>query len=171
MKALFPAEFVDAAEMLLAELRRRGLRLATVESCTGGLVAGLLTEIPGASVVVERGLVTYSNAAKSDLAGLSSALIDAHGAVSTEVARAMAEGGLVHAPVDLVIAVTGIAGPDGGSAAKPVGLVYVAVASKRGPTLTRECRFGSIGRAAIRLASVKAAVELARRAVTSEARD
>jgi nicotinamide-nucleotide amidase len=171
MKALFPAELVDAAEALLAELRRRGLRLATVESCTGGLVAGLLTEIPGASVVVERGLVTYSNAAKSDLAGVSPALIDAHGAVSAEVARAMAEGGLAHAPVDLVMAVTGIAGPDGGSAAKPVGLVYVAVASKRGPTLTRECRFGSIGRAAIRLASVKAAVELARRAVTSEARD
>jgi nicotinamide-nucleotide amidase len=171
MTALFPADAIHDAEALLSELKRRGLRLATVESCTGGLVAGLLTEIVGASAVVERGFVTYSNDAKSDLVGVDPSLIAAYGAVSEEVARAMAEGGLDHAPADLVIAVTGIAGPDGGTPAKPVGLVYLAVASKAGPTLTRECRFGSVGRTAIRLASVRGAVELARRAVSVEDRD
>jgi len=170
MKALFPVDLVENAEALLAELKRCGLRLATVESCTGGLLAGLLTEIAGASAVVERGFITYSNVAKSEQVGVDPALIDAHGAVSVEVARAMAEGGLTHAPVDVAVAVTGIAGPDGGSAQKPVGLVYLAVASKLGPTLTRECRFGSIGRAQIRLASVSAAIELARRAVSAEGR-
>jgi nicotinamide-nucleotide amidase len=162
MKAVFPVDLIRDAEALLAELKRRGLRLATVESCTGGLVAGLLTEIAGASTVVERGFITYSNDAKSELVGVDPALIAAHGAVSEEVARAMAEGGLTHAPVGFVIAVTGIAGPDGGSAEKPVGLVYLAVASKVGATLTRECRFGSIGRTQIRLASVRGAVDLAR---------
>ena len=171
MTALFPVDLIDEAEALLAEFRRRGLRLATVESCTGGLVAGLLTEIAGASAVVERGFVTYSDNAKSELVGVDPALIDVHGAVSEEVARAMAEGGLAHAPVDLAIAVTGIAGPDGGSPDKPVGLVYFAAAPRGRPTLVRECRFGSIGRTAIRLASVKAAIELARRAVSSEGRD
>jgi nicotinamide-nucleotide amidase len=171
MTALFPVDLIHEAEALLAELKRRGLRLATVESCTGGLVAGLLTEIAGASAVVERGFVTYSDNAKSELVGVDPALIDVHGAVSEEVARAMAEGGLAHAPVDLAIAVTGIAGPDGGSPDKPVGLVYFAAAPRGRPTLTRECRFGSIGRRAIRLASVKAAIELARRAVSSEGRD
>jgi nicotinamide-nucleotide amidase len=170
MTALFPADLIHEAEALLSELKRRGLRLATVESCTGGLVAGLLTEIAGASAVVERGFVTYSNDAKSDLVGVEPTLIAAHGAVSEVVARAMAEGGLARAPVDLAIAVTGIAGPDGGTPAKPVGLVYLAVASKAGPTLTCECRFGSIGRTAIRLASVRAAIDLARRAVSAEGR-
>jgi nicotinamide-nucleotide amidase len=167
---LFSVDLVESAEALLAELKRRGLRLATAESCTGGLLAGLLTEIPGASAVLERGFVTYSNEAKSELTGVDPALIKAHGAVSAEVARAMAEGGLAHAPVDLAIAVTGIAGPDGGSPEKPVGLVYLAVASKVGATLTRECRFGSIGRTPIRLASVRAALELARQAVSAAAR-
>jgi nicotinamide-nucleotide amidase len=170
MSALFPVDLVHDAEALLAELKRLGFRLATVESCTGGLLAGLLTEVPGASVVVERGFVTYSNTSKSGLAGVDPALIDAHGAVSAEVARAMAEGGLVHAPVDLAIAVTGIAGPDGGSPEKPVGLVYLAVARKSGGTLVREFRFGSIGRSAIRLASVKAAIELARQAASATGR-
>jgi nicotinamide-nucleotide amidase len=170
MSALFLVDLVHDAEALLAELKRLGFRLATVESCTGGLLAGLLTEVPGASVVVERGFVTYSNASKSDLAGVNPALIEAHGAVSAEVARAMAEGGLAHAPVDLAIAVTGIAGPDGGSREKPVGLVYLAVASKSGGTLVRECRFGNVGRTAIRLASVRSAVELARQAVSATAR-
>lgn len=171
MKALFPVDLVEEAEALLAQLKRRGLRLATVESCTGGLLTGLLTEIAGASAVVERGYVTYSYEAKSDLVGVDQTLIAAHGAVSEEVVRAMAEGGLARAPVDLVIAVTGIAGPDGGSAEKPVGLVYLAVASRLGPTLMRECRFGSIGRAKIRLASVRSAVELARRAVSLQGPD
>jgi nicotinamide-nucleotide amidase len=170
MTALFTADLIHEAEALLSELKRFGLRLATVESCTGGLVAGLLTEFPGASVVVERGLVTYSNEAKTELAGVDAALIKARGAVSEEVARAMAEGGLKRAPVDIAVAVTGIAGPDGGSAEKPVGLVYVAAARKGSPTLAREYRFGSIGRTAIRLASVKAAVALARQAVSAAGR-
>lgn len=166
MKALFPVDLVRDAEALLAELKRRGLRLATVESCTGGLLAGLLTEVAGASAVLERGLVTYSNESKSDLVGVDPALIGGHGAVSEEVARAMAEGALAHAPVDVAIAVTGIAGPVGGTAAKPVGLAYLAVASKAGATLAQECRFGSIGRTEIRLAGVRGAVALARRAVS-----
>ncbi len=171
MKALFPVDLVEDAEALLSQLKRRGLRVATVESCTGGLLAGLLTEIAGASAVVERGFITYSNEAKSELVGVAPALIAAHGAVSEEVARAMAEGGLARAPVDLAIAVTGIAGPDGGSAEKPVGLVYLAVADRLGSTLMRECRFGSIGRTQIRLASLANAVELARAAVSSQGLD
>jgi nicotinamide-nucleotide amidase len=170
MKALFPVDLVEDAEALLSELKRRGLRLATVESCTGGLVAGLLTEIPGSSAVVERGFVTYSNEAKTELVGVDAALIAAHGAVSADVARAMAEGALARAAADVAIAVTGIAGPDGGSVEKPIGLVYVAAARKGAAPLVRECRFGSIGRTQIRLASVKAAIDLARQAVSAAAR-
>ena len=171
MTALFPVDLIHEAEALLAELKRRGLRLATVESCTGGLVAGLLTEIAGASAVFERGFVTYSDSSKAALLGVAPDLIDQHGAVSEAVARAMAEGALARAPVDVAVAVTGIAGPDGGSPEKPVGLVHFAAAPRGRPTLVREYRFGSIGRTAIRLASVRAAVELARRAVSSQGRD
>ncbi len=170
MSALFPVDLVHDAEALLAELKRLGFRLATVESCTGGLLAGLLTEIAGSSAVFERGFVTYSNSAKSELIGVPPALLERHGAVSEEVARAMAEGALAHAPVDVAVSVTGIAGPDGGSLEKPVGLVYLAVASKSGGTLVRECRFGSIGRTAIRLAGVRSAMELARQAVSATGR-
>ncbi|MGZ5851547.1 MAG: CinA family protein, partial [Hyphomicrobium sp.] len=112
MSALFPVDLVHDAEALLAELKRLGFRLATVESCTGGLLAGLLTEIAGSSAVFERGFVTYSNSAKSELIGVPPALLERHGAVSEEVARAMAEGALAHAPVDVAVSVTGIAGPD-----------------------------------------------------------
>jgi nicotinamide-nucleotide amidase len=164
---LFPSDLLRDAQALLAELERRGLKLATAESCTGGLLVGLLTEIPGASAVVERGLITYSNTAKCALLGVEARLIEDTGAVSGKVARAMAEGALAHAPVDMAIAVTGIAGPDGGSVAKPVGLVYLAVASRGEATHVRECRFGSIGRSDIRLASVREAVALARAALSS----
>jgi nicotinamide-nucleotide amidase len=170
MSALFPVDLVHDAEALLAELKRLGFRLATAESCTGGLLAGLLTEIAGSSAVFERGFVTYSNSAKSELIGVPPALLERHGAVSEEVARAMAEGALAHAPVDVAVSVTGIAGPDGGSPDKPVGLVYVAAAPRGRPTLVRECRFGSIGRTAIRLASVRTAMELARQAVSATGR-
>lgn len=166
MSTLFPPELLDAAEALLGELQRRSLRLATAESCTGGLLAGLLTEIPGASATVERGLVTYSDAAKVSLLGVDAGLIERMGAVSAEVARAMAEGALRHAPVEAGVAITGIAGPDGGSAEKPVGLVYLAVALKSGTTRVIECRFGNIGRGEIRLASLRAALELVREALT-----
>jgi nicotinamide-nucleotide amidase len=170
MSALFPVDLVHDAEALLAELKRLGFRLATAESCTGGLLAGLLTEIAGSSAVFERGFVTYSNSAKSELIGVPPALLERHGAVSEEVARAMAEGALAHAPVDVAVSVTGIAGPDGGSRDKPVGLVYFAAAPRGRPTLVRECRFGSIGRTAIRLASVRSAMELARQAVSATGR-
>jgi nicotinamide-nucleotide amidase len=168
MSPLFPSDLLRDAQALLTELERRGLKLATAESCTGGLLVGLLTEIPGASAVVERGLITYSNTAKCALLGVEARLIEDAGAVSGEVARAMAEGALAHAPVDMAIAVTGIAGPDGGSAAKPVGLVYLAVARKGLETLVRECRFGSIGRSEIRLTAVREAVALARAALSSQ---
>ncbi len=171
MTSLYPPELLDDARSLLAEFERQRRKLATAESCTGGLLAGLLTEIAGSSAVFERGFVTYSDAAKSELIGVPAALIGWHGAVSEEVASAMAEGALARAPVDVAVSVTGIAGPDGGSAQKPVGLVYLAAAPRGRPTLVRECRFGSIGRTAIRLASVGAAVELARRAVSSQGRD
>ncbi len=146
MSSLFSAELLQDADALLFELRSRSMRLATAESCTGGLLAGLLTEIPGASATVERGLVTYSNAAKTALLGVDANLMAQVGAVSETVARAMAEGALGRAPVDIAIAVTGIAGPDGGTAEKPVGLVYLATAFKDQATLVRECRFGDIGR-------------------------
>jgi len=165
MSTLFPPDFLDDAKALLDEFERRRRKLATAESCTGGLLAGLLTEIAGSSAVFERGFVTYSNSAKSELIGVPPALIGRHGAVSEEVARAMAEGALARAPVDVAVSVTGIAGPDGGSPEKPVGLVYFAAAPRGHPTLTRECRFGDIGRRDIRLASVREAIALAREAM------
>ena len=165
MSTLFPPDLLDDAKALLDEFERRRRKLATAESCTGGLLAGLLTEIAGSSTVFDRGFVTYSDSAKSELIGVPPALIGRHGAVSEEVARAMAEGALARAPVDVAVSVTGIAGPDGGSPEKPVGLVYFAAAPRGRPTLTRECRFGDIGRRDIRLASVREAIALAREAM------
>ncbi|MFD2263227.1 CinA family protein [Lacibacterium aquatile] len=123
-----------AVEVLEAA-KASGLMLATVESCTGGMVAAALTDIAGSSAVVERGFVTYSNEAKTDLVGVPAALIAQHGAVSEQVARAMAEGALKVAPVDLAVSITGIAGPGGGSETKPVGLVHFGCARKNRPTL------------------------------------
>lgn len=160
MSTLFPDDLLRDAEALLLEFRRRSLMLATAESCTGGLICGLLTEVPGSSAVLERGFVTYSNAAKSELLGVDSALIARLGAVSEEVARAMAEGALTRAPVDIAVSVTGIAGPDGGTVEKPVGLVYVAVARAGSVTLCHEYRFGTLDRLTIRLASVRKALAM-----------
>ena len=123
---MFEERLLREAESLLEASRARGLKLATAESCTGGLIAALLTEIPGSSDVVERGFVTYSNAAKAEQLGVPVDLIAAHGAVSEPVARAMAEGALSHSHADLAVSVTGVAGPGGGSVAKPVGLVHLA---------------------------------------------
>ena len=153
LTALFPAALIERAFLLLDRCRDQELRIATAESCTGGLVAGLLTEIPGSSDVVERGFVTYSNEAKHELLAVSQALIASQGAVSEAVARAMAEGVLSRAPVDLAIAVTGIAGPGGGSAAKPVGLVHFAGLKRGGPMLARHQVFPG-DRTEVRLASV-----------------
>jgi nicotinamide-nucleotide amidase len=160
------AEDINAASVaLLDACRAKGWKLATAESCTGGLIAGALTAIPGSSDVVDRGFVTYSNAAKVEMLGVSPALIAAHGAVSEEVARAMAEGALAQSRADLAAAVTGIAGPGGGSAAKPVGLVHLAAAARAGATLHLECRFGDIGRDAVREATVREALGLLAAAV------
>jgi nicotinamide-nucleotide amidase len=145
---------------VLERCRARGLTVATAESCTGGLVAGALTEIAGSSDVVDRGFVTYSNAAKQAMLGVSTAILERHGAVSRETAEAMARGALAHAPVDLAVAVTGIAGPGGGSAEKPVGLVHFAAAARDGRLIHREQRFGDIGRAEVRLRAVAEALAM-----------
>jgi nicotinamide-nucleotide amidase len=135
------------------------MKLATAESCTGGMVAAALTDIAGSSDVVERGFVTYSNEAKSELLGVPPAFIAAHGAVSAEVAAAMAEGALARAPVDLSVAITGIAGPGGGTAMKPVGLVWFACARRDGKIVT-ETHIFSGDRAAVRLAATQRALEM-----------
>ena len=147
---MFTASLRAQAEELLAAARAQKLRIVTAESCTGGLIAGLLTEIPGSSDVVERGFVTYSNEAKEDLLDVPGELIHAHGAVSAEVARSMAQGALKHSLAQLAVAVTGIAGPGGGSATKPVGLVYVAAQRLGHAVHAKEFRFGDIGRDHVR---------------------
>ena len=157
---MFPDDIDERARLVLTLARRAGLMLATVESCTGGLVAGALTAIPGSSDVVDRGFVTYSNAAKTALVGVPPGLIADQGAVSEAVARDMAEGGLRSAGVDATVAITGIAGPGGGTADKPVGLVHFAAARTGRPTVHRERRFGDLGREAVRMASVRVALEL-----------
>ena len=162
---MFPSALQDEAARLLEAFRARGLRLVTAESCTGGLIAALLTEIAGSSDVVERGFVTYSNAAKRESLGVPAALLEAHGAISEAVARAMAEGALTHSRADIAVSVTGIAGPGGGSATKPVGLVHLAAARTSEPTLHQECRFGDIGRREVRLGSVAVALTLLRHAL------
>ena len=157
---MFPPDFLARAEALLADARIKGLKIATAESCTGGLITGLLTEIPGSSDVVDRGFVTYSNDAKEAMLGVPAALLRQHGAVSEAVARAMAEGAIRNSLAQLSVAVTGIAGPGGGTDEKPVGLVHIAAARAGEATLHRECRFGDAGRDKIRMASVEAALEM-----------
>jgi nicotinamide-nucleotide amidase len=157
---MFPSVLTARAASLLDRCRAAGVKLATAESCTGGLVAGLLTEIPGSSAVVERGFVVYSNDAKVELLGVPAETIAAHGAVSAETARAMAEGALKASHADVAVSVTGIAGPDGGTAEKPVGLVWFASARRGGKTVAREARFGDVGRGNVRMASVRVALEL-----------
>ena len=166
MSTLFPQDLYDAAKALLDDLRRHALLVVTAESCTGGLVSGLLTEVPGASGMVERGFVTYSNAAKTELLGVPAEMIERYGAVSEEVARAMADGALARTPAHIALSITGVAGPDGGTAAKPVGLVYLGVAARGSSTRVRECRFGDIGRQEVRLASVREGIGLLASAIT-----
>jgi nicotinamide-nucleotide amidase len=149
----------NLAEAVLAACRAKRLTLATAESCTGGMVAAALTDIAGSSDVLERGLVSYSNQAKSELLAVPPALIAQHGAVSAEVAEAMALGALQLAPVDLAVAVTGIAGPGGGTAAKPVGLVWFGSGRRGGPIATEHHVFPG-DRAAVRLAATRRALEL-----------
>lgn len=144
---------------LLVACRQRNLRLTTAESCTGGLVAAALTAVAGSSAVFERGFVTYSNEAKTEILGVPKTMIDRHGAVSEAVARAMAEGAIAHSRADLAISITGVAGPDGGTAAKPVGLVHFATARRNGATMA-EMRLFPGDRDSVRLAAVAAALRL-----------
>jgi nicotinamide-nucleotide amidase len=149
----------ELSETVLGACREARLRLATAESCTGGLVAAALTDIAGSSDVVERGFVTYSNEAKSELLGVPSETIAAHGAVSAQVATAMAQGALAHAPVDLAVSITGIAGPGGATKGKPVGLVYFGVARKGGACRVERHNYQG-DRASIRAAATERALEL-----------
>ena len=165
---MFSAGLLERAEVLIGLYRARGLMLVTAESCTGGLVAGLITSIPGSSDVFERGFVTYSNRAKEETLGVDAGILATSGAVSAETARAMAEGALIHAQAQIALAVTGIAGPGGGSAAKPVGLVYFGCGSPDAMTILEQ-RFGDIGRTEVRLAAVSVALDLLREAVERSA--
>ncbi len=166
---VFPRDLAARAATLLDRCRAAGLKVATAESCTGGLIAGLLTEIPGSSAVVERGFVVYSNDAKVELIGVPAATIAAHGAVSEATARAMAEGALKASRADIAVSVTGVAGPDGGSPEKPVGLVWFGCARRADETVAREERFGDIGRGNVRMASVRVALELLEAGVSDRA--
>jgi nicotinamide-nucleotide amidase len=157
---MLPAATLGAARDLLAALEARGLTLATAESCTGGLIAAALTAIPGSSAVVQAGFVTYSNAAKAAMLGVPEALLGSVGAVSAEVAQAMAEGALARAGVDLAVSCTGIAGPGGATPTKPVGLVFVAAARRGAPTRVERHVFPG-DRDAVRAATVAEALRLA----------
>ncbi len=150
----------EAALRVFELCRERGLTLTTAESCTGGLVAAAITDIPGSSDVFDRGFVTYSNDAKMALLGVSADILAKHGAVSAECAKAMAEGALNSAGTSLAISITGIAGPGGGSPEKPVGLVFMAAMDRKGNFHARECRFGDLGRDEVRRRSVIAAFAL-----------
>ena len=156
----------NRAAALLDAYKAKGLKIATAESCTGGLVAALLTEVSGSSAVVERGFVTYSNEAKTDLVGVPADLIAAHGAVSESVARAMAEGALAHSRADVTVGITGVAGPTGGTATKPVGLVHFGLARKGVATLHLERRYGDLGRETIRRRAVEDALSLLEQALS-----
>ncbi len=156
----FSTDLVARAAALLETFRARRLKIATAESCTGGLVAALLTEIPGSSDVVERGFVTYSNEAKRELILVPAETLAAHGAVSEQTACAMALGALKASRADVAVSITGVAGPGGGSAAKPVGLVHFGCAGPGGRIVTIERRFGDLGRTSVRRAALEQALAL-----------
>lgn len=158
---MFPADLTTRAAALIDRCRRNQLMLATAESCTGGLIAGLITSVSGSSDVLDCGFVTYSNAAKTRMIGVPAELITRVGAVSEEVARAMAEGAIANSAANVAVAVTGVAGPGGGTATKPVGLVHCAAARNGHTTVHRELRLGDIGRDAVRLETMRVAVEMA----------
>ena len=157
--SLFSDALIAQGRAVLDLCRANGLKIATAESCTGGLVAAVLTDIAGSSDVVERGLVTYSNEAKQELLGVAAATLRLHGAVSEETAREMAEGALRASRADIAVSITGVAGPGGGSADKPVGLVHFACATRH-KTVAAERRFGDLGRGAVRLAAVVQALAM-----------
>ncbi|MEO0730131.1 MAG: CinA family protein [Pseudomonadota bacterium] len=157
---MFDEALIEQATTLLDVAKSQNKMIATAESCTGGLIAALLTEIAGSSSVFDRGFVTYSNDAKQSVLGVPQVTITAHGAVSEATARAMAEGALRHSKADLAVAVTGVAGPGGGSAEKPVGLVHMAVADHTGVRAHIAQQYGDVGRGAVRKLTVRDAVAM-----------
>jgi nicotinamide-nucleotide amidase len=157
---MFSEPFKSRAADLIATCRIAGLTVATAESCTGGLLAALITAIPGSSDVFERGFITYSNAAKIECLGIAPRILEEFGAVSAEAARAMATGALTHSPARVALSITGIAGPGGGSPQKPVGLVYFGLARRDGAVIAVEKRFGDLGRDAVRSTAIASAIEL-----------
>jgi nicotinamide-nucleotide amidase len=157
---MIDAEVVASAKRVIETAIAKKLTIATAESCTGGLVAGALTEIAGSSAAVLNGFVTYSNEAKQRMLGVPAATLQAYGAVSRETAIAMAEGALQNSPADISVAITGVAGPGGGSTDKPVGLVQFAATRRGGKTIAREERFGDLGRSEIRRRSVLVALAM-----------
>ncbi|MBV9557094.1 MAG: CinA family protein [Pseudolabrys sp.] len=169
MTATLDDDIVQAAKDLLAICKEKNLLVATAESCTAGLVAGTLTEVPGTSSILDRGYVTYSNEAKHEMLGVSHETLKAHGAVSRQAAEAMVRGALGHSRVDIAVSVTGIAGPDGGSEAKPVGLVHFAAATRSGKLLHAEKRYGAIGRSEVRKESVLQAFKMLHELAKDEA--
>lgn len=167
--SLFPDETARLAQQIVALYRARGWMVATAESCTGGLIAGALTDVSGSSAVVDRGFVTYTNEAKTDMIGVIPATLATFGAVSRETALQMAHGALYRSRADVAVAVTGIAGPGGGTTDKPVGLVHLVAKSRSGLILHRDMRYGDIGRDNVRLATVQTALELLMKAVQTAA--
>jgi nicotinamide-nucleotide amidase len=158
--SLFPDDLIHAARLLLDDAAARGIKIATAESCTGGLVAALLTEIAGSSAVVDRAFVVYSNQAKQDMLDVPGDMIADFGAVSEPVARALAEGALHESRANLTVAITGIAGPGGATPMKPVGLVHFASARENRAIRHEEHRFGNIGRDQVRLEAVRVALRM-----------
>lgn len=158
--SVFPPDIEALAQRIITEFTARGYMVSTAESCTGGLIAGALTEVAGSSAVVDRGFVTYSNDAKMDMIGVNEATLRTFGAVSKETALQMAHGALFRSRASFSVAVTGIAGPGGGSAEKPVGLVHLAAKSRVGRILHAEMRYGDIGREKVRISTVKTVLEL-----------
>jgi nicotinamide-nucleotide amidase len=156
---MLPAEIHDLARKVIESYTTHKRKIVTAESCTGGMVAGALTEIPGSSAVVERGFVTYSNNAKIEVLGVMPEMLESFGAVSTQVAEEMAQGALEFSRADVAVSVTGIAGPDGGSPEKPVGLVYIGLADRHGALFHYKCQFKG-GRDDIRIQAVNEALRL-----------
>jgi nicotinamide-nucleotide amidase len=158
----------DAAVALLELFKSKKLTLATAESCTGGLLAAVLTDISGSSAVVDRGFVTYSNEAKQQMIGVPPMTIEKYGAVSRETAEAMVKGALAHAQVDIAVSITGIAGPTGAMPGKPIGLVHFAAASRSGRLIHHDRKFGDLGRGEVRRRSVLQALEMLRELAAKE---
>lgn len=160
MSDIFPGPISKLAQLVLSDAQAKDLKVATAESCTGGLVAACLTDIAGSSAVVDAGFVTYSNEAKRQLLGVHGDMIADFGAVSEPVARAMAEGAIAHSRADISVSITGVAGPGGGTPMKPVGLVHFASARRDGRILHDSHRFGDIGRTEVRIASMEVALTM-----------